>query len=1244
MGRDSSAAPRMPATPGLGRVLGFGLPLVVSAAVGVAALLRHDHATRVDAGYRHVATQVLGVERELRRELTYQERGMHGVGSDAAQYAALAPERAQGLLEARIRGVLARNPDFVDMRVVGTAALSPALANARSGRGDGDGLRIAPPQQVREADGGTAWVLPMAVPVPGDDGEGRWVVSHYRVDRLAWLVQGLDLGRDGMANVIHRDGTMVLRSSQQAQHVGRDVRATELMRRAAVAPVGAFDQPSPLDGGQRLIAYRVMADAPLVVAVSRARADVLAGWSRFATSVVTLATLLCGLWLALLWIALRSRTRQYVLNASLAETRRIAGIGDWTWWPDRRETQWSPEVWRMFGLEPRATPMSDDELLEYVHPQDRERLRTTTAHSAAGGTGGDLEYRIVRPDGEVRTVYSRGEWQHGPRAERVMRGTQQDITELADTRAHLRAAQRQYRALFDVNPLPAYVFDRESLRFLAVNDAMVRTYGYSREELLGGMTLRDIRPASEHAALADATARDDDSALQGSVWTHQHRDGTPLRMAMHTRNIAFDGRPARLSLAQDVTEAERMRERMALIARATTDAIYDYDIVGGHIWWSETFYKVFDHPRTLDMDGLGGWKSLVHPDDLPGVLESLDRVLASADLEWEQSYRFRRGDGRYADVFERGLIVRDAAGRATRMVGGLLDVSERERSRADLRLLKRAVEASDNGILIADARQPDLPVVYVNPAFQEMTGYSVEEVMGGNCRFLQRDDRDQPGIVSIRNAIAEGRETRVLLRNYRKDGRLFWNDFHLAPVRDDAGVLTHYVGIQNDVTDRQNYEEQLAYRATHDELTGLPNRQLLLDRLQQGLLNAERYGRGVGVVFIDLDDFKLINDSLGHSAGDAALMGVAARLKQAVRDTDTVGRFGGDEFVVVLTEQTDEAGMRQVVDRIAAALVAPLSIGGVAHVLTPSIGYCAHPEAGRTAEQLLMHADVAMYEAKRQGRNRAVAYRAEFEDAVSQRLQLVARIREGLERREFELAFQPVFDAGDRIVAVEALARWRHPERGLLQPAHFIAVCEESGLIVELGRHVLEEAARHHRLLREAGFGHLRVAVNVSPAQFNAGLYDTVSTVIDTHGLPRGALELEITESLVMDNPEGAIETMDRLSRRGVCIAIDDFGTGYSSLAYLKRLPIDRLKIDRSFVRDLPDDGDDAAICELVIGMAHTLQLATVAEGVESADQRDWLRAHGCQELQGYHLAMPMPFDELLTTLHDKAAALHVTP
>jgi diguanylate cyclase (GGDEF)-like protein/PAS domain S-box-containing protein len=961
------------------------------------------------------------------------------------------------------------------------------------------------------------------------------------------------------------------------------------------------------------------------------------GW---ATIVYPLLVLVLGvLWAILLRAFVKGNRQQerllHDMHAQaklLEETRRIAGIGDWTWEMDTGRVHWSEEIWRIHGRTEPADGLHIDMLNEWIHPDDLPLLRTHYADRLSGTDGTEIEFRIVRPGGEIRHVYARGEWIDRTPGSRAMRGIQQDITNMAVIRDRLLATQEEYEFLFQRNPLPMWVFDRESLGFLAVNDSMLESYGYTREELLGGNIL-DIRPPGDIDAVRAFVQLKPDDRLQGHVWTHLRKDGSRLRSAIHTRDTVFEGQPARLVLAEDVTERERSERRFQLIARATSDAVWDWDVVSGALWWSESFYTLFGYAHDDMAANIEAWVALIHPDDHDRVSASLTAAMVGGALDWEDSYRFRRGNGTYAEVLDRGFLLRNDEGVVVRAAGGMLDVTRQRRDEVDLRLLRRAVEATGNGIVIADTRQPDFPVVYVNPAFEEITGYSADEIQGTNCRILQGGDSDQSAVATIRDALVGKTEAQVLLRNYRKNGELFWNEFHMAPVADDHGVLTHYVGVINDVSERQRYEEQLAYRATHDELTGLPNRQLLHDRLQQAILNAERYGREVAVVFIDLDDFKLINDSLGHGAGDIALKTFATRLRDVVRDTDTVGRFGGDEFVIVLTEQTDDAGIERVLLRISDALRQPIELAGVSHVLTPSIGHCRYPQAGADAESLLKHADLAMYQAKRQGRNRAVAYRKEFDTVVSQRLQLVSRLREALHNGEFRLAFQPLFTPAGRLMALEALVRWQHPDRGLLLPGEFIGICEESGLIVDLGRYVLREACRHHALLAAVGLGYVRLSVNVSAAQFGHELYRDVAAAITEFALPPGVLELEITESVIMDNPERAIETMQRISALGVGISVDDFGTGYSSLSYLKRLPIDRLKIDRSFVQDLGHDEDDAAICASIIGLGHLMDLRVVAEGVETQEQLDWLRSRGCDELQGFLLGRPQPFDTLLPTL-----------
>lgn len=920
---------------------------------------------------------------------------------------------------------------------------------------------------------------------------------------------------------------------------------------------------------------------------------------------------------------LRSRVQR------LKKIERLAGIGEYVWSVDTGAMWWSPATYRIFGLDP-SRGIDMDRVIAAVHPEDRGIAVSSIKALIAGEHRPEVSVRIVRPDGEVRRIVTTGERIVQQGARRVL-GFMKDVTELDAMRNRLRAAESQYRALFDDNPVPMWIVDHVLGELLAVNAAAERLFGYGAGELAGRAVdglLADNEPRPQGAEAARAR-----QWRSGHVITCRCRDGRRLRLALSVHDTLFGGRPARLVGAQDVTERERSEERFALIARATSDAVYDLDLETGAMWWSESFYGMFGYARGGVELSLAGWSLLVHPDDIERVTASLERALASGASEWRETYRLRRHDGRYAQVSERGFIARGPRGHPLRIVGGLVDETERRQQEADLRLLRRAVEATDNGVMISDARAPDLPVVYVNPAFEQITGYRREEIAGRNCRLLHRDDRDQAGLDAIRRGIREAHEVRTLLRNYRKDGTLFWNEVYIAPVRDERGALTHFVGILNDVSERHRYEEQLAHRATHDELTGLPNRVLLEDRLQQALYASDRYGTNTAVVFIDLDDFKIVNDSLGHDTGDLLLKEVAARLSAVVRDSDSVGRFGGDEFVAVLSSPRQDERPAEIIRRIMDALEPPVMLGDVQHSVTASVGYCCYPADGGDVQTLLRHADLAMYQAKVSGRNRAVAYRDEFDAHASQRLQLVSHLREALERGEFDVLFQPQFDRDGRARGLEALVRWKHPARGLLLPAEFIGACEDSGLIVELGRRVLEQAVAYHRRLADAGLPGLRIAVNVSAAQFNDDLYLDIEHLVRTLELPPGALELELTESVVMHCPERAIQLMQRLDALGVGFSIDDFGTGYSSLAYLKRFPIRRLKIDRSFVQDLDCNAQDAAICQSIIGLAKSLGIATVAEGVETVQQERWLRENGCNELQGFLLGRPQPFEDLLPGL-----------
>lgn len=561
----------------------------------------------------------------------------------------------------------------------------------------------------------------------------------------------------------------------------------------------------------------------------------------------------------------------------------------------------------------------------------------------------------------------------------------------------------------------------------------------------------------------------------------------------------------------------------------------------------------------------------------------------------------------------------------------------RRTAETGLRLRHRAIEAARNGVLIVDATHADHPIVYVNPAFERITGYAADEVLGKGPEFLYGDDDEQRGLEDIKAALRQQREGSAVLRSYRKDGELFWNDMHIAPVRDEQQQLTHFISILNDVTSEERYRQELERRATHDELTGLPNRNLMEDRLHQALAIAEREGDAVVVLFLDLDHFKDINDGLGHQTGDELLKIMAGRLDVSVARGDTVARYGGDEFVILLTNLDSAEHVSPRIAELLAAVAEPVLLGGQERRMTASVGASLFPRDGQSSETLLKNADAAMYRAKEVGRNNFQFFREALNQRILERLNLGEELRRALERGELSVHYQPQVDlSSGRVVGMEALARWEHPELGMVPPARFIPLAEDLGLIGEIGEWVLRESCRQAMAWNEAGFSPVTMAVNLSARQLHdPGFQDVVGRVLADTGLPAGRLELELTESTVMEDADVMLERLHKLKTLGLRFAIDDFGTGYSSLSHLKRFPFDMLKIDAAFVRDLTTDPHDAAIAHTIIGMAHSLGLGILAEGVETEGQLAYLRRHGCELIQGFYFSRPLPAAEATRLLEE---------
>lgn len=552
-----------------------------------------------------------------------------------------------------------------------------------------------------------------------------------------------------------------------------------------------------------------------------------------------------------------------------------------------------------------------------------------------------------------------------------------------------------------------------------------------------------------------------------------------------------------------------------------------------------------------------------------------------------------------------------------------------------LKLLKRCIESSSNGIVITDARAGDMPLVYVNPTFERITGYSASEALGKNLRFLQGSEFDlsnEQSLSQIHRALNKGSEVSVVLRNYRKDGSPFWNELYLSPIRNGRNEITHYVGIQNDISEKKSIENQLAYNSSHDVLTQLPNRALLEDRLSQACQFARRYQHFVGVLFIDLDGFKLTNDSLGHQTGDQILIEVAQRLRKLVRSGDTVARVSGDEFVMALPALAKAKDVQLIVEGASRALSAPYIVNDESIYLTASIGITATDGNIANPAELIQQADLAMYQAKQLGRNTWQWFSEEMNTQANYRVKIRNQLQDAIDNGTLVIHYQPLIDSRTgQARSVEALVRWEHPEQGLVPPGNFIPLAEETGQIIALGRWVLRQACRDMVRLHAAGFTHCTVAVNVSPIQIRTDSFlETVKEALKASGLPPQSLELEVVESAVLYDTDQVIRILNNLRDLGVRIAIDDFGTGFSSLSYMKLMPANKIKIDRSFIKDVIQNRSDAAITQGVLSMAHHLGLEVVAEGVETDAHASFLKRHHCDLLQGYVFSRPLPYDQLV--------------
>jgi diguanylate cyclase (GGDEF)-like protein/PAS domain S-box-containing protein len=841
---------------------------------------------------------------------------------------------------------------------------------------------------------------------------------------------------------------------------------------------------------------------------------------------------------------------------------------------------------------------------------------------------------------------------------------------------------RRFRASMDMSGDMILLIDRAAMRFVDVNETACRLLGYSREELLGMGPQDILRESRKQLEEAYDSMNTTGSTHSGMRSQYRCKDGSVLPFESTRRTLQSGDQQIIVVISRDARERiaaedalRKSNERYEIVARATNDVIRDWDLLTDEHLWNENLARVFGYRRE-DIDRTSGfWYDGIHPEDRTRVVSSLHELIDSRGENWSVEYRFRRENGSYAQVLDRGQVIRDGSGKAVRMIGAMADITPRKQAEETVRtqalqqrliaefgqaalantdfadLLNRAVELTVAALgvdfcnvleLDPDGRQLTYRAAIGWP--HEWIGhYAIAVEPGGRLEHilsrrepLTVEDFSAPGAAPsrlVKHGIRSGMGVHIpggsgptksygVLAVHTLQPRRF-NEDEISFLRSVANILA--VAIE-----RKGSEERFSYLAQFDSLTGLPNRSLFQDRLMQTIARAKRSGRTTAVLSIDLDRFKMVNDTLGHGAGDTLLKETAARLSQGVRGGDTVGRFTGDEFGAILSDLVKPGDAGLVAQKLLDALARPFHLEGQETFVSASIGITLYPADGGSPEALVMNANAAMYRAKEQGRNNYQYFTLEMNERALMRVQMEADLRRAVERKEFLLHYQPKVElASGAISGFEALLRWQHPQKGLISPVEFIPVLEDMGLIVEVGEWVLLESCRQIKAWRSEFRKVPPVAVNLSARQFQQkDLGAKVRRILRKTGVNPSLIQFELTESLLMKDPENAARTLRGLKAFGIRIAVDDFGTGYSSLAYLKRFPLDALKIDRAFIRDFTTNSDDATITLAIIGLAHNLKIKVIAEGVETWAQLKLLTANGCDEAQGYYFSRPTTADQ----------------
>lgn len=682
------------------------------------------------------------------------------------------------------------------------------------------------------------------------------------------------------------------------------------------------------------------------------------------------------------------------------------------------------------------------------------------------------------------------------------------------------------------------------------------------------------------------------------------------------------------------SESERVGHTpLAGVVDLLPGTFYAINREGRFVLWNHNLERLTE--LTPDELGAAQVADMFEPHERAEALENIRRVFEEgAEVSMEMNYVSR--SGRETPMLVGGARI--ACNGGDYLFGMGINIAKRRQKERQLLLSERALHAASNGIVITRCVGRDSIIEYVNPAFERIAGYPAEEVLGRDPRFMAAPDFDVHERSQVRQAVSERRAVNVVFRNRRKNGDIFWNDLSITPVRDEHGEVTHFIGILQDVTDTKQRTDHLEHAVNHDPLTGLANRTLLWDRLEHAVHLAHRHGALVATVLIDLDNFKTINDTFGHEAGDVVLKVVARRLQAAVRESDTVARMSGDEFVLVLVDQPSLRFTLRMVERLRRSMTMPVAFGGNEIPVGASLGVALYPQDGATPAELVRAADMAMYHVKGNGGG-VHFFSPEMRSANEKRAALASSIRGALEHDELFLLFQPRMDAkSGKVRGFEALLRWRHPEHGVMLPASFLAEAEESGQMVDIGNWVLDQACAFLQGLRQLGYTGLPVSVNVSHREYSQhGFVAGLAARVARHGLPPGSLEIEIPEADLIRNPGIGRDLSAQLREIGVALSLDEFGRGISDLAFLQQLSVRQVKLSKAAVHDIAGAGQRGSLlAKTLIDIGHNLELAVVGEAVETEAQVEFLRSHGCDQLQGQWFSEPLAADAVRRMLDQR--------